>query len=373
MKRFGKIILAALIAALCLGALAACGKPGVVKLSYTLINEETEYEVRSAVGYANGVSEIPDTYKGKPVTKIGDRAFVDAHNFVALTVPESVKVIGSDAFDKCYGLTLIMKGAEPPAQNSSFDGIKYIIVPAAALETYKARWDAFKGIIYSDANAADGKYLVVGGELLSYFSADEKAEVPAAVTKINSKAFDYNEVIKEIAIPAETTEFDAYNGLSHCAYLTKITVASGNQTFAGQDGVMYDKAKTEIKAVPRALGGNVTVPSGVTAVGERFNGTKITGITLPDGVTVIVSNAFKGCSELKNVTLPAALTHIGASAFENCGKLTSITIPATVTEIGAGAFTGCNKLTIKVKIAENEKPAGWAEGWDGGRPVQWNA
>ena len=45
-------------------------------------------------------------------------------------------------------------------------------------------------------------------------------------------------------------------------------------------------------------------------------------------------------TKLKNVTLPNGLTTIGAEAFRGCTELESITIPSSVTSIGNNAFNG---------------------------------
>ena len=59
-------------------------------------------------------------------------------------------------------------------------------------------------------------------------------------------------------------------------------------------------------------------------VGDYKN---ITEITVPEGVTYINEDAFKGCSNLEHVYLPNSLTAIGSGAFSMCHKLTDIKLP----------------------------------------------
>ena len=68
-------------------------------------------------------------------------------------------------------------------------------------------------------------------------------------------------------------------------------------------------------------------------------------IVIPDTITSIGREYFKGCVSLKNIELPESLTYIGAAAFEDCNSLTSITIPKNVKTIGENAFKGCTALT----------------------------
>lgn len=68
--------------------------------SYTL----TGYRYDSVEGY-NVI--IPSEYNEKPVTKIGNCAFVSCYNITSVSIPISVVSIGRSAFDECYGLTNI--------------------------------------------------------------------------------------------------------------------------------------------------------------------------------------------------------------------------------------------------------------------------
>lgn len=49
-------------------------------------------------------------------------------------------------------------------------------------------------------------------------------------------------------------------------------------------------------------------------------------VIIPDGVTSIGSNAFSGCTKLKNLTLPSKVKSIGSNAFYGCKNLKKITI-----------------------------------------------
>ncbi len=69
-------------------------------------------------------------------------------------------------------------------------------------------------------------------------------------------------------------------------------------------------------------------------------------------VTSIGNEAFRGCSKLTSITIPDGLTNIGEYAFYNCSKLTSITIPDSVKSIGEMAFSGCRSLT-SINVSEN--------------------
>ena len=59
----------------------------------------------------------------------------------------------------------------------------------------------------------------------------------------------------------------------------------------------------------------------------------LTSIIIPNSVTSIGSDAFRGCTGLTSVTIPDSVTSIGTCAFYECTSLTDVTIPNSVTSI----------------------------------------
>jgi len=115
-------------------------------------------------------------------------------------------------------------------------------------------------------------------------------------------------------------------------------------------------------------GGSVTIPNGVTKIGEStfYLCKNVTNVTIPNTVTSIGGGAFYGCTSLTSVTIPDSVTNIDNAqfdefyaygAFGNCANLTNITIPKSVKSIGSMAFNGCANLTnvtFKGTIAETD-------------------
>lgn len=92
---------------------------------------------------------------------------------------------------------------------------------------------------------------------------------------------------------------------------------------------------------------SVTMNS-VTSIGNYafVDCTALTEVNMSSGLTEIGTSAFGGCTALKNIDIPSSLTKIGDSAFVECTSLTSIDIPSSVTEIGGRAFGDCSNLEI---------------------------
>ncbi|MGN1001190.1 MAG: leucine-rich repeat protein [Oscillospiraceae bacterium] len=126
--------------------------------------------------------------------------------------------------------------------------------------------------------------------------------------------------------------------LALCVGLLGILPVHADSDFVITDGVLL---------AYYGPGGDVVIPDGVTAIGERvfFRRTDVTGVTIPDGVTSICSHAFYGCANLSDVSLPNSLSTIGSYAFAMCCVLTDITIPSSVAVLGDHAFFECTGLT----------------------------
>ncbi|MBQ7338546.1 MAG: leucine-rich repeat domain-containing protein [Clostridia bacterium] len=87
----------------------------------------------------------------------------------------------------------------------------------------------------------------------------------------------------------------------------------------------------------------------VTHIGENvFQGHKIPGVYLSDGIEVIEKGAFSNMKRLTALRLPDTLLSIGEGAFRNCVELKSITIPVGVDTISENAFYDCVKLELAV-------------------------
>jgi hypothetical protein len=107
------------------------------------------------------------------------------------------------------------------------------------------------------------------------------------------------------------------------------------------------------KLVDNASGNTYTITAieGFAGGGAFSGNTALKLIYLPDSLTSISVNSFKGCSNLAELTLPVNLASIGTNAFSECTKLSKIAIPASVSFIGEAAFSR-SKLS-EITVAES--------------------
>lgn len=84
----------------------------------------------------------------------------------------------------------------------------------------------------------------------------------------------------------------------------------------------------------------------VTTLGAGlFENSSVETVIIPESVSRIEDNCFKGCKKLKTVVMPEGLEYVGEHAFDGCESLSSIDLSPGVTHIGSGCFANCTSLT----------------------------
>ena len=100
--------------------------------------------------------------------------------------------------------------------------------------------------------------------------------------------------------------------------------------------------------------------------GTTFNGSKITSVTLGDGVTTLPGACFQNCKSLGDVHVSDALASIGGYAFESCTAMTNFTplLPASIATIGDRAFQNCTSLVRTLEVGGNRKTVTFSGSWN---------
>ncbi len=161
------------------------------------------------------------------------------------------------------------------------------------------------------------------------------------VLDINRYAFEDNDTIKSIKMPASIT----YDFEIDATTLESVEVDSQNVNYSSVDGVVYDKEKKNLIFCPRGKT-SVKVPEGVQELNSNSFAlcNKLKSVSLPDSLKIIGPYAFAFCESLASVSIPAGVTEIGLESFMDCKSLKTITIPASVESLDEYGFIGCKSL-----------------------------
>lgn len=150
--------------------------------------------------------------------------------------------------------------------------------------------------------------------------------IPQGVTEIPASCF-YGSAITTINIPPSVKTIG--NWAFQDAKLTEVVIPS-SVTSIGKWTFRCDNDNPTLQSV--IIEANITeIPEGCF-----YLQTKLTSLSLPEGITAIGDDAFCGC-KISSLTLPSSLKTIGARAFSNNG-ITQLTIPNKVESIGNAAF-----------------------------------
>lgn len=206
--------------------------------------------------------------------------------------------------------------------------------------------EAFQGFEAVEAIELPDSLLSIGESAFNGCISLEEVVLPDNVGTVGRDAFYMCESLKKVEIGPYVNSIGSHAFLSTPS-LESISVDKENEDYSSENGVLFNKDKTELIVFPRA--GAVTeyiVPDGVTSIaGSAFYYcSKLKKIELPDSLLKIGEASFAGCSGITSITLPDGLKSIGYCAFEECSKLQSIEIPASVTTLGDSAFAYCSSL-----------------------------
>ena len=328
----------------------------VESLQYQRISGKDEYRV---IGLGN-VSEldivIPDTYKGLPVTEIGEKAFYninDAHlSYIkSVEIGDSVTTIGFSAFYGCSSLTSVVI---PDSVTSIGDGTFYDC-------------SSLTSVVIPDSVTSIGGY--------AFYNCSSLTEIviPDSVTSIGGYAFYNCSSLTSVVIPDSVTSIGGY-AFRYCNSLTSVYITDVAAWCKISFGDSYANPLWYAKNLylNNELVTELIIPDSVTSIGYSafYNYSSLTSVVIPDGVTSIGDYAFCYCSSLTSVEIPDSVTTIASSAFYGCSSLTSVVIPDGVTSIGGYAFHYCDNLTIYCEA--ERQPEGWYPIWNSSDcPVVW--
>ena len=85
-------------------------------------------------------------------------------------------------------------------------------------------------------------FLIENGILTKYGGKKKDVVIPDGVTSIGDSAFSYCNSLTSITIPDSVTSIGD-EAFEYCYSLTSINVASDNEYYSDEDGVLFNKEK----------------------------------------------------------------------------------------------------------------------------------
>lgn len=251
----------------------------------------------SSVQIADGITDIPDSaFWGcetlvdvalpQTLRTIGKGAFGQCVNLTRINIPEGVTSIGDSAFLMCGSLTRLTI----PDSVTSIEGNPFRHLAAEILVSpQNPAISMMDGVVFNK----DGTRLIA--------CPSNKAgayAIPQGVLEIGTHAFENCNDLTDVTIPASVASIV---GNPFDFAQLELKLAPENPDFSLIDGVLFDQTGTKLLVYPCGRPGDTyEVPEGTVEIGEF---------------------AFAGCQQLSAVTIPESVTVIGSNSFWNCENL----------------------------------------------------
>ena len=361
LKKLLAILLACMMLLPCAPVLAeeplTCGE-----YSYSLNDDGSATILTCKSG--DEVLTVPEELDGRPVTAIGDRAFILCYFLRKITLPEGVASIGELAFANCQSLKdVILPDGLVSIGSEAFNNctsLSVISLPDSVTDVGSNPFTNCPKLTKITVSPDHPALEIIDGalfdradrRLICYPCAftDKSYAVPQGTRAISGNAFAFCASLTCVSLPDSVTDVGP-NPFPHCPNLREIAVSPDHPALEIIDGALFDRADRRLICYPCAFTDkSYAVPQGTRAIGEAaFRGCDaLTRITLPESLTSIGREAFSFCTSLSDIALPDGLRSVGDAAFSSCFFLTSAAIPESVSSIGGDAFDSCPSLTLTV-------------------------
>ena len=326
-------------------------------LDFNLKDDDT-YEVTAGINFDKVANiTIPVTYQGKAVTSILENAFDGRKLLVSINIPNTIKLIGSGAFNGNTNLKAInvyeVEGKHEVIYSSHEGALVRNVMGTITLEVFpRAKTGSFttppgvttiRSKVFQYSNIDE---IIISKDVLSIyerafyscqkltsviFEGGREAEVTIMCGDSSSPdtIFYSTNNITTIKLPAMLAEFNYNYIFDRLTKLASIEVEDGGANYSSVDGMFTNGVQDTILYAPLSIKGDYIVP---------------------DGIVSIAASAFKGRLGLTSVTIPMYVESIGSNAFQNCTNVKSVTVEGNRfvdLTIGASAFAGCKITDVK--------------------------
>ena len=303
------------------------------------------------------------------VTSLANNAFRNCTNLTTLTIPENVTSLGNDTLRNNGIKSLYIKAKTLSSWGNTYTFTDNVI------EYIYADCQNFNPLVGSNSSFSKLETVVCGSNVRSialYKSSNlTSVSLNEGLTTLSANAFRNCTSLTTLTIPTTVTSFgnDAFrdSGIKNLyVNATNITSWGNNYTFYSSS-IEYLYSNSELTSV---VAGTMTklstleLGSNARSIGG-FQGSLLTNVVVPEGVTDIINSCFRFCSLLESVDFPSTTSVINGNIFEGDANLTSVTIRATTPPTGVDVYTFRNSPNAVVyvpsgSVSAYQSAGGWS-------------
>lgn len=251
-----------------------------------------------SIVFGENLSEIPFIVRGhvelehvlihEGAKKIEGYAFYGCTSLSNVSLPNSLLVIGSTAFRGCTSLKNITLNS----------GLKELV----------------------------GDTFIKSGL--------EAIEIPASVEKIGCSFVNCKSLKNVIINESDSALVVNNDNFGNCPF----TNCEIDSLYVGRSISNFLNGGAKIKSI--AIGGKMKEVPTVFCRDHK----ELERLNIMEGVEIIGSEAFSGCSSLSSISFPSSLIRLKYYAFNKCSALEELNLPANLTYIEPSVFSECSSL-----------------------------
>lgn len=232
------------------------------------------------------------------VTTIGNYAFAYSNKLTSVSIPNTVTNIDIRAFYDC-------------------DMLRMPTIPSSVEKISDGAFSLCDGI---DSLFVPGTVRTISSSAFEFCTHLRSVTLEEGIDTIGFSVFNGCTRLHSLHIPASASRVGGITA-PRCDSLVSITVDPANPYYDSRDNC------------------NAIIH---TASNTLLQGCKNT--VIPDGITVLATSSFRGCTGLQSISIPETVTRIESFAFSDCYDLKYINIPSGVDTIYGLAFNSCINL-----------------------------
>ena len=280
--------------------------------------------------------DFTDVLESNPLY-YADLLYLDGAPLRELVIPEGIGVIASESFGGYRGLTSV----RIPASVTSIGSSAFYACTSLTSVTF----------------AAGSRLERIGNSAFSYCEALEALALPAGVTVIEASAFSACGALERVLLPEGLLSIGS-RAFYSCGKLTSLSLPSGLRELGGD---AFDRCAllpyTSCEDA-RYLGNAENPYLVLIEVYAPYE------ISLPEGVRLIPTGAFRTAWELVSVEIPSSVVYIGEDAFARyngfsylCTALERVSIAGggSWTLLASRGFVSPIELPISVELSDPVK------------------
>ena len=302
--------------------------------------------------FCSDMTLLEEVNLGSGITTIGDYAFSGCTALDDVTLSPVLSTIQIYAFSGCTSLSsFTLPATMTSIGNYAFKGCAFTSLPSG--------WDnpaiSYGQRVFENCPITSITFPGTWTRVPAFFCGGmkllETVVISPGITTVENSAFSGCPKLSSVTLPEGLTTLVQY-AFYQCTSLTSIALPSTLATIGARAF-----QESGLTALPTGL------HDGIAFADYVFANTKMTDITIPDGMTSIPLNMFSGCKSLTRVDLNDVTT-LGNSAFNGCSalatlvadkletlgqyslqdtRLSTVNLPEA-TNFGQGCFYNCTSL-----------------------------